>query len=66
MRRGALSRLDRIVSTVLALIFLVAGVAGLVMATMRSHWPLLVVSVLVACWGVAWAAVAWRGRLFGR
>jgi hypothetical protein len=65
MIRGALSRLDRGVSGVLALVFVVGGVAGVVVGAIHSHYLLLVVSVLVIGWGVAWAAVAWRGRLLG-
>jgi hypothetical protein len=65
MVRGALSRIDRGVSVVLALVFLVAGVAGVTIGAMHSHFALLVVSLLVAAWGAAWAAVAWRGRLLG-
>ena len=65
MMRGALSKTDRAVSVVLALVFLVGGVAGVVVGALHSHLLLLVVSVLVTGWGAAWAAVAWRGRLLG-
>lgn len=66
MMRRILSKIDRGVSVVLALIFLVAGVAGVVVGAIHSNFLLLVVSVLVAGWGGVWAAVAWRGRLLGR
>lgn len=66
MVRGSLSKVDRIASAVLALVFLGAGGVGIVMGAGRSHFLLLAVSVLAACWGVAWAVVAWRGRLLGR
>jgi len=65
MLRGALSRIDRGVSVVLAIVFLVAGGAGIMVGVLRSHLPLLIVSVLVAAWGAAWATVAWRGKLLG-
>ena len=65
MRRSALSKVDRGVSGVLALVFLVGCIPGVVVGAIRSHYLLLVVSVLVIGWGAAWAAVAWRGRLLG-
>jgi hypothetical protein len=65
MLRGALSRIDRSVSVVLAVIFLVAGCTGIAVGAIRSHLVLVAVSVLVTAWGAAWATVAWRGRLLG-
>jgi len=65
MLRGPLSKLDRGVSVALAMVFLVAGVSGVIVGAIQSHFALLVVSLLVAAWGVAWGAVAWRSRLFG-
>ena len=65
MLRGALSKIDRSVSVVLAVVFLLAGCAGIAVGAIGSHFVLLGVSVLVAAWGAAWALVAWRGRLLG-
>jgi len=63
---GSLSKLDRSVSVVLAVVFLVAGVAGITLGVIRSNLMLLAVSVLAAAWGTAWARVAWRGQLLGQ
>ena len=65
MLRSALSKVDRGVSVVLAVVWLIAGVAGLVVGTIHASLPLLVASALVVAWGVAWSVVAWRGRLLG-
>jgi hypothetical protein len=66
MLRGALSKIDRGVSVVLAIVFLLAGSGGIAVGVIHSHLPLLLVSVVVAAWGAAWTAVAWRGRLLGQ
>ena len=66
MLRGALSKIDRSVSVVLAAVFLIAGGGGIALGVIRSDFTLLAVSVLVTAWGAAWAKVAWRGRLLGQ
>jgi hypothetical protein len=66
MLRGALSRIDRGISVGLAIVFLLAGSGGITVGVIHSHLPLLLVSVLIAAWGAAWAAVAWRGQLLGQ
>ena len=65
MLRSALSRIDRRVSAVLAIVWLVAGVAGITVGVIHASVPLLIVSVLVVAWGAVWVVVAWRGRLLG-
>ena len=65
MLRSALSRIDRRVSAVLAIVWLVAGGAGITVGVIDASVPLLIVSVLVVAWGALWAVVAWRGRLLG-
>jgi hypothetical protein len=65
MLRGPLSKVDRGVSVALAIVWLVAGLAGLAAGAIRGSVPLMLVSPFVAAWGVAWAWVAWRGRPLG-
>ena len=65
MLRGPLSKSDRGVSVALAIVWLVAGSAGLVAGAARASVPLLLISPFVLAWGVAWAWVAWRGRPIG-
>jgi fatty acid desaturase len=65
MLRGRLSRVDRGVSIVLAIVWLVAGLAGLAAGAIGESVPLMLVSPFVAAWGAAWAWVAWRGRPLG-
>ena len=65
MLRGPLSKIDRGVSVALAVVWLVAGFAGLAAGALRASVPLMLVSLFVVAWGVAWALVALRGRLLG-
>lgn len=65
MLRGTLSKVDRGVSVALAVVWLVAGSVGLVAGAIRASLPLMLVSLFVLAWGVAWALFAWRGRLLG-
>ena len=65
MLRGPLSKVDRGVSVALAVVWLVAGFVGLAAGAIRASLPLMLGSLFVLAWGVAWALVAWRGRLLG-
>jgi Flp pilus assembly protein TadB len=61
--RNQSTRTVRIVSTLLALVWLGAGLAAIVLALMNpSRWLLGVVGAAALCYGLLWMRVARLGR----
>jgi hypothetical protein len=62
IRRGSLSKADKIAACVLAAICVIGGSMAMRMAVVRVHWRLALASGVVLCLGGAYAIVAMRGR----
>lgn len=63
MRRRSLSPIERGVAVILAVVWLLAGAAGLYVALAHSRWTLAIVSVAALVYAAAWLRVAARSRL---
>jgi hypothetical protein len=60
--RNESPRTVRIVGAVLAMVWLCAGVLGLVFGAIEQHWLLVVAGLMAAWYGVMWFYVARQGR----
>jgi fucose permease len=58
-----LSKLERSLAIVLALIWMAAGCAALYAAALRSQWGFCFLALLAIAYGLAWTRVAVRSRL---
>ncbi|MGH8307704.1 MAG: hypothetical protein ACRER0_05455 [Gammaproteobacteria bacterium] len=62
MNKAGLSKLDRIVAILLAVIFLAAGIIGVVAGAVKDQWMLMLVGLASIWWSSVWMRVAYRGR----
>ena len=62
MLRGELSSASRTVAAVLALIWILAGVAAALHGAVQHHWPTLLLGPLAIAYGFLWLRVARTGR----
>jgi hypothetical protein len=62
MTKVALSRLDRGIAAGLAVIFIVAGIIGVVIGLASSRWVMDLVGLISIWWGCIWMGVACKGR----
>jgi hypothetical protein len=64
MRTGRkLSKLERALAIVLALVWVAAGLAALYVAVVGSHWALGFCALIAVAYGLAWTRVAVLSRL---
>ena len=63
VRRRRLGSIDRGVAAVLAAVWAVAGLAGLVAAYVYVAWPIVVAAVFALWYAVLWGRVAVESRL---
>jgi hypothetical protein len=61
--RVSLSRVSRVAAVLLALVWTLAGAAGLVAAYFYGRWLIAAVALFALWYAVLWAWVAARGRL---
>ena len=59
----AVSSVDRCIAAALALVWVGAGIGGLVLGLLTFRWVLVAISVLACIYGIAWVRVARSGRL---
>lgn len=62
MTNITLSRLDRGIAVGLAVIFIAAGIIGIVMGVARYQWMFVLVTLASIWWGAVWMRVAVKGR----
>jgi hypothetical protein len=53
---------NRIVAGVLALVWIVSGLAALALGLARHHWLPVLLGPLAVCYGALWVRVAQTGR----
>jgi hypothetical protein len=62
MTKSTLSKLDRGIAVGLAVIFIAAGITGIIMGIARYHWLLVLIGLVSVWWGSVWTRVAAKGR----
>jgi 1,4-dihydroxy-2-naphthoate octaprenyltransferase len=62
MTKIAVSKLDRGVAVGLAIIFIAAGITGIVMGVAKYQWLLVLIGLVSIWWGSVWTRVAVKGR----
>lgn len=62
MIKATVSRLDRGVAVGLAVIFIAAGIIGVVLGVAKDQWLSILVALASIWWGSVWVHVAVKGR----
>ena len=60
--KAELSKLDRIVATGLAAVFMTAGVTGVAAGGATHQWAVAIVGLASIWWSTVWMRVAYKGR----